>query len=241
MKKYIIANFKMELSLKNSLLLLKKYNNYSFKKEYKIIICPDFLSLASFKDKLKNIELGAQNCANLDYGALTGEVSPLELKKLGINYIIVGHSERRFLNEDNILIAEKSKIALKSNLKVILCVGETLQEKKQKISHKIIKEQVVTTFDKLTKKEIKNVIIAYEPRWAIGQKKPCLASDASLMHQFIKRIVKQKYNLDISVIYGGSINEKAVIDFKEVTDIDGFLIGRASLDFNKFKQIVNLC
>ncbi len=241
MKQYFVANLKMELSLKDSLILLKKYSNYSFDKQKTVIICPDFLALANFKNTKDNIEIGAQNCAHLSFGALTGEISPLELKKLGATYVILGHSERRFLNESNSLIASKLKEALRNDLQVILCLGETKEEKRKNITKKIIKDQLLSVLNGLSKTDIKRIIVAYEPRWAIGQKKPCQASEASLVHQYIKKIIKDKFNKNISVIYGGSINESSLTDFNQEKAIDGFLIGRASLDINKFKKIVNLC
>lgn len=241
MKKYFVANLKMELSLKESLALLKKYSSYRFDKRKKIIVCPDYLCLAKFKNSDKNIQLGAQNCAYLDKGALTGEISPQELSSLNVNYVILGHSERRFLNENNLLIAKKVKAALDNNLKVILCVGETKEEKNKKFTKSVIKEQINSVFSSLSKVEMKNIILAYEPRWAIGQKKPCLASQAALIHQFIKEFTVKKFNIKVKVIYGGSVNQDSLIDFDKEKSIDGFLVGRASLDFNQFKKIVNLC
>lgn len=241
MKQYFIANFKMELSLKDSLALLQKYSNYSFDKQKTIIICPDFLALANFKNKKDHIEIGAQNCAHLSFGALTGEVSPLELKKLGVSYVILGHSERRFLGEDDSLIASKLKEVLKNDLKIILCLGETKEEKRKGMTKRVIRKQVLSALKGINSRDIQNIIIAYEPRWAIGQKKACRANEASLIHQYIKKIIKDKFNKNISVIYGGSINEKNLLDFSKERSINGFLIGRASLNINKFKEIVNLC
>ncbi len=241
MKKYFVANFKMELSLKDSLALLKKYNNHSFDKQKTIIICPDFLAIASFKKTKENIQIGSQNCAHLRQGALTGEISPLELKKLGVSYVIIGHSERRFLKEDNALIAKKVKQALANNLKVILCLGETKEDKRKKITKQVIKGQLLKAVKDLNKTELENIIIAYEPRWAIGQRQACLASQATIVHQYIKDLVKKRYKHNISVIYGGSLNENNLVDFNLADEIDGFLIGRASLNFNQFKKMVNLC
>lgn len=245
MKKIIIANLKMELDLKQSLNLLKDYRKIFIvdKIRHQLIVCPDFLCLAylSAKNQEKRtfpFHLGSQTLGHLKFGALTGEISAFNLKKIGINYSLIGHSERRQMGESNSIINEKIKIALKAKIVPIVCLGENKKTNKKNLNNFIVKE-LNEVLAGLTKVEIKKIIIAYEPVWAIGSGKPCLPEKANEVHKIIKDLIKKEYKLDIKVLYGGSVNENNSKDYLNLENIDGLLVGRASTSALKFRKIIN--
>ena len=234
---YFIANWKMFGSL-NSLNSLHKVSKFfkTFKKNklVKIIYCPPSTLIHPMSKKLKNtrIDIGAQNChENKNYGAFTGAVNPIMLKNVGARYVIIGHSEIRQSGETDKLINLKIKSALDSGLKVIFCIGETLQEKKKKITKKILLKQIKFGLNKI--KDKKNVLIAYEPVWSIGTN--LIPNEKELFEtiSFVRKNVK-----NCKVIYGGSVNPKNVYLLKSVSNIDGYLIGGASQDPKKFIDII---
>ena len=239
MKKIIIANWKMQLSLKESFSLAQKLAVKLKSVKNDIIIGPDYLSLASVAALIKKsqIVLGAQDCAIADFGAYTGEVSPTNLKNLGVKYIILGHSERReHLHENSAIINNKIKAALKNKLTPILCVGEKLIERENGQAKEVIVEQLRHALNKIVLKN-NNLIIAYEPIWAIGSGKAIVASQAAEIHQYIKAQAAKILKKPVAVIYGGSVDAKNINAFKAEKDIDGFLIGGASLKADKFIKI----
>ena len=234
---YFIANGKMFGSL-NSLNSLHKVVNFfkSFKKKklVKIIYCPPSTLIRPMSKKLKNtnIIVGAQNCHEYEnYGAFTGSINSNMLKNVGAKYIIIGHSENRQSGETNKLINLKIKSALKSGLKVIFCIGETLKEKRKKNTKQILNKQI-----SLGLKMIKNknkVIVAYEPVWAIGSGLIPKSNDLFDTINFIKTKIRNS-----KVLYGGSVNPKNINELKSINNIDGFLIGGASQDPKKFIDII---
>ena len=234
---YFIANGKMFGSL-NSLNSLHKVVNFfkSFKKKklVKIIYCPPSTLIRTMSKKLKNtnIIVGAQNCHEYEnYGAFTGSINSNMLKNVGAKYIIIGHSENRQSGETNKLINLKIKSALKSGLKVIFCIGETLKEKRKKNTKQILNKQI-----SLGLKMIKNknkVIVAYEPVWAIGSGLIPKSNDLFDTINFIKTKIRNS-----KVLYGGSVNPKNINELKSINNIDGFLIGGASQDPKKFIDII---
>ena len=240
MKKIIIANWKMNLSLKESLDLAKKLALKSKNLKNEIAVCPDYLSLAPVAAILKKTEisLGAQDCAITDFGAYTGEVSPLNLKNLGLKYVILGHSERReHLHENSGIINNKIKAALNNKLIPVLCVGEKLIEKEAGHAREVIADQLRRALSKIVLKS-NNFIIAYEPIWAIGTGKAILPNEAEEIHQFIKVQANKILKKSVAVIYGGSVNEKNAASFAAQKNIDGFLVGGASL---KAAEFINIC
>lgn len=245
MNKIIIANWKMSLSLKQSLNLLANYKQAlkSKKTKNQIIVCPDFLSLAYLAAKKQDkrtfpFYLGSQTIGHLKYGALTGEISAFNLKKIGVNYSIIGHSERRQMGEDNDLILKKIKTALNAKLRPIVCFGEKNKMSKKK-SQAFIEKQIKQCFSGLKKQEVEKIIIAYEPVWAIGSKNPCLAKDANLIHKEIKDMVLKNFSASVKVLYGGSVDDKNAKDYLAYENIDGLLVGGASLSIFQFKKIIN--
>ena len=234
---YFIANWKMFgglnslNSLHNVIKFLKKFKKNKYAK---IIYCPPNTLIRPMSKKLKNsnIIVGAQNChENEKYGAFTGFVNSIMLKDVGAKYVIIGHSENRKSGENDKLINVKIKSALKANLKIIFCIGESLKEKRKKITKKILNKQIKLGLDRI--KDKKNIIIAYEPIWSIGTGIIPKSKDLFETINFIKK--KNKYN---KVLYGGSVNPKNINELKSINNIDGFLVGGASQDSKKFIDII---
>lgn len=210
-----------------------------------VVVCPPFTSLEMAKELLQNkkIGLGAQNIHQKDEGAYTGEVSAPMLKSLNCTYVILGHSERRqYFGETNHLVNAKVKNALKNELKPILCVGETLEEREKNIHKKIVDEQVTLCLKDLSKYDMKNVVIAYEPVWAIGTGKTATPEQANEMHVLIREALENLFGKETAentrILYGGSMNDKNSAELLAKPDIDGGLIGGASLKAESFIRIV---
>ena len=234
---YFIANWKMFGGL-NSLNSLHKVNNFfkTFKKNnsIKIIYCPPSTLIRPMSKKLikSQIEVGAQNCHEQDtYGAFTGSINSKMLKNVGAKYVIIGHSENRQAGETDKLINLKIKSALKSGLKVIFCIGETLNEKRKKITTKVLNKQINLGLHKI--KNNKKILIAYEPIWSIGTGLIPKSNELFDTVSFIKKRIK-----NFKVLYGGSVNPKNIHQLKSINNIDGFLIGGASQDPKKFIDII---
>jgi len=235
---YFIANWKMYGNIK-SLNTLDKVIKFSKSKEIKkgrLIYCPPNTLISSFFKKFKNclIDIGAQNChENDDYGPHTGFVNCKMLKNIGANYVIIGHSENREKGETDKLINQKIKSAIRAKLKVILCIGETLSEKKRGKTKSVLSKQIKLCLDKVNKKT--NLFIAYEPVWSIGTGKIPKITELKDSIKFIK----SKFNKKIpKIIYGGSVSPKNINNLKMIKDLDGFLIGGASQNSKNFIDIV---
>ncbi len=210
-----------------------------------VVVCPPFTSLAITGELLKNkkIKLGAQNIHQKDEGAYTGEVSAPMIKDLNCDFVILGHSERRqYFGETNHLVNAKIKNALKNKIKPILCVGETLDEREKNIHKKLVDEQITLCLKDLTKEDMINVVIAYEPVWAIGTGKTATPEQANEMHVLIREALENLFGKDTAgntrILYGGSMNDKNSAELLAKPDIDGGLIGGASLKAESFVQIV---
>jgi len=234
---YFIANWKMFGSL-NSLNSLNKVIKFFkiFKKNkfLKIVYCPPTTLLSPMAEIFKKtkIDIGAQNCHEQDtYGAFTGSVNSKMLKNIGAKYVIIGHSENRQRGENDKLINLKIKSALRSGLKIIFCIGETLKEKRKKITKKVLNRQLRLGLSKI--KSNKKVIIAYEPVWSIGTGLTPRAKDLYETINFIKKKIRKN-----KVLYGGSVNPKNIRYLKTINNVDGYLIGGASQDPKKFIDII---
>ena len=234
---YFIANWKMFGSL-NSLNSLHKVNKFLKKfnknKSVKIIYCPPNTLIRPMSKKLKNtpIEVGAQNCHEQEnYGPFTGSVNSKMLKNVGAKYVIIGHSENRQAGETDKLINLKIKSALKFGLKVIFCIGETLQQKRKKITNKILNKQIQLGLNKI--KNNSKVFIAYEPIWSIGTGLIPKSNELFNSINFIKTKIK-----NFKILYGGSVNPKNISELSSIDNIDGFLIGGASQDSKNFIDII---
>ena len=235
---YFIANWKMYGNTK-SLNTLDKVIKFSKSKEIKkgrLIYCPPNTLISSFFKKFQNclIDIGAQNChENDDYGPHTGFVNCKMLKNIGANYVIIGHSENREKGETDKLINQKIKSAIRAKLKVILCIGETLSEKKRGKTKSVLSKQIKFCLDNVNKKT--NLFIAYEPVWSIGTGKIPKITELKDSIKFIK----SKFNKKIpKILYGGSVSPKNINNLKLIKDLDGFLIGGASQNSKNFIDIV---
>tara|TARA_B100001057_G_scaffold467333_1_gene525373 strand:- start:332 stop:1066 length:735 start_codon:yes stop_codon:yes gene_type:complete len=233
---YFIANWKMFGNLRTLdtldkvILFIKKIKRNNLK----LIYCPPATLISSLKDKLKltSIEIGAQNCHESEnYGAHTGQINSNMLRSVGAKYVIIGHSENRQLGENDNLINTKIKSSLRSNLKIIFCIGESLAQKKKKITKKILSRQIIQGLKNIRDK--KNIIIAYEPIWAIGSGLIPKESEIFEIVKFIKNKVKGS-----KVLYGGSVNKKNIIFLKKINNLDGFLIGGSSQNSKNFIDII---
>ncbi|OGI74337.1 triose-phosphate isomerase [Candidatus Nomurabacteria bacterium RIFCSPHIGHO2_02_FULL_41_18] len=220
--------------------------NVSKIKKTEVIICPPFIYLDRLKKLSKKISLGAQDAFPGEVGAFTGEVSAEMLYELGARYVILGHSERRTLGEQNSDINKKLKSALSASLRPILCVGEEKRDESHEYFN-VVKTQIRECFNGIGKNLISKIIVAYEPVWAISStpgRRDATSADSREMAVFVKKVISDLYSPEsannVRIIYGGSANEKDAADFLKNGGVDGLLSGRASLDAKKFAEIVKI-
>ena len=246
-RKVIAGNWKMNSDLKETQNLLSKLSSGLSMDNLNcdVIVCPPFTSLAEAYSLLKDtkIKIGAQNMYFEASGAFTGEISANMLKSIGCEYVILGHSERRAIfSESDDLINKKIKKAIESGLKPIFCVGELLEERESGITEKIIEKQIKSGLDGRSSEEMSKIIIAYEPVWAIGTGKTASPAQAQEVHQFIRSLIDEKYGASISsniiIQYGGSVNANNASELLFQKDIDGALVGGASLKADSFIGII---
>ncbi len=245
MKKLIVANFKMSQTAtetKNYFTkLLCKLDNPNLE----LIICPPFtsLSVAKFFTEGTEINLGAQNLAD-DDAQITGEISASMLKSVGVDYVIIGHSDRRNkFKENNLAINKKIKSALKQGLKCILCVGETYTEKTAMKTADVLKKEIEEGLKGLYENELESVVVAYEPIWAVSTGKNASVKEIEEGCKIIRRVIRENYSekasRDIQVIYGGGLNAINAGKLLQAKEIDGAMFGAASLDVDSFVSIMN--
>lgn len=247
-KKFIAGNWKMNttsITSKDLLSGLVSGLSDEILEKVDVVVCPPFTSLAAATEVIKNkkIGIGAQNIHQKDEGAYTGEISALMITSLNCKYVILGHSERRqYFGETNHLINAKVKNALKNGLNPVLCVGETLDERDNNLHMKIVDDQVTLCLKELTKEDMKNVIIAYEPVWAIGTGKTATPDMANEMHVAIRQAIENIFGKETTevtrILYGGSMNDKNAAELLAKPDIDGGLIGGAALKAESFIKII---
>ena len=223
-------------TVKNVINLSKKTK---FKK-IKIIYCPPYTLLRPLIKKLRKskIQVGAQNChTNNEFGAYTGSVNAKMIKSVGGKFVIIGHSENRLEGDSNKKINLKIKSSLKENLKVIFCIGENLKEKRNKKTNKILNSQIINGLKNV--KNLNNIIVAYEPIWAIGTGIIPKSNDLDKQVKTIKKILNKRFkSKNPKVLYGGSVNSKNISDLRQISSIDGFLIGGASQKSKNFIDII---
>ena len=247
LKKIIIGNWKMNpVSLKDAEKLFDSVaKSVSSIKNTEIVVCPPFVYLEKLKKLSRKISLGAQDAFWQDVGAHTGEVSPFMLYNLGIKYVILGHSERRALGENNSDVNKKIKAALSAGLRPIVCVGESVRDASHSYFN-LVKVQLGECLEGIKKTLVSKIIIAYEPIWALSStinRHDATSADSREMAIFIRKILSDKFGLEAKktrVIYGGSANEKDALDFLQNGGVDGLLPGRASLDTKKFTEIIKI-
>ncbi|MEI6835961.1 MAG: triose-phosphate isomerase [Candidatus Falkowbacteria bacterium] len=243
MKKLFIANWKMQLDYKESLTLAKSFNKNFKKVKNEIVVAPDFSSLGAVLEILKKspLKLGAQNVASEIAGAYTGEVSPKSLKQLGVKYVLIGHSERRlYFKEDASLLKAKLQTSMASGLTPVLCIGENLVAHKAKKTHSVLRRQLEEVLSGLKITSDNSLVIAYEPIWAIGSGQAATSSAVEATHVFIKGVLAEIIGQIPKVLYGGSVSAKNAADFLEWPNVDGLLVGGASLKVDEFSKIVNV-
>ncbi len=247
-KKIVAGNWKMNKTFQESKKLIKsirKNLDEDTVSKIDVVIFPPFTSLSRARKLAKEsgINIGAQNMYYENDGAYTGEISASMLKALDCKYVILGHSERRqYFSETDFTINLKIKKAIKNELISIVCVGESLEQRENKIQNQIVKEQLTNCFTSIDGKDFIKIIIAYEPVWAIGTGKTATPRLANQMHIFIRETIEKLYNQDVSanvrILYGGSVNENNSKELFTQTDIDGGLIGGASLKPESFTKII---
>ena len=243
-KKIVAGNWKMNMTLDESVNLINELKQISTN-DVDIKIAPSFTNLnkaVSLLDSSK-IEVIAQNVHPEERGAFTGEISIEMLKSVGVFSIIIGHSERRkYFNENDSILSKKAKMAIDNSLNIIFCIGEELSEREKGNHFELIKNQIINGLFGLDKDQIKNVVVAYEPVWAIGTGKTAENYQIQEMHEFIRKLFNDKYSSDISqqirILYGGSVKPNNAEEIFSLQDVDGGLIGGASLNFSDFNAIV---
>lgn len=249
-KKIVAGNWKMNLTLSEATALataLKLELQAALPETVQLIVCPPFPYIHAINNALSDCEelaLGAQNCAEEDAGAYTGEVSAKMIASVGANYVIIGHSERRALYfESDAALVKKVNRALAANLTPLFCCGETLAQREAGEHFKVIEGQLSNGLFQLSKEDFSKVVIAYEPVWAIGTGVTASAEQAQEIHAFIRKTLEAKYGSDAAqnctILYGGSCNASNAAELFSKPDVDGGLIGGASLKAKDFISIAN--
>lgn len=247
MKKYIFGNFKMNMDIKQTEEYIEGFLPKITNSKNEIVIFPAFINLMFAKQKLTSskVLLGAQNLSTEPSGAYTGEISASMLKSVGVNYVLVGHSERRkmFL-EKNEIINKKIKMALSQGLKVVLCVGETKYERTNKKVKEVIEKEISEALKGLYENELKNITIAYEPIWAIGTglvpNTRQIEEVAKIIRDEITKEYSQMASKNIKILYGGSVNVQNAKQFAFADGVNGLLVGGASLKIDEFAKICTI-
>lgn len=247
MRKPIIAgNWKMNLTIKDAVKFVEDIKNEVSNTDVESCICAPFTFLKDLKEAVNgtNIKIAAQNMHFEDSGAFTGEISAPMLKEIGVDYCVIGHSERReYFAETDETINKKLKQAFKYDIVPILCVGETLEQRENGITNDIVKKQVVSDIDGLDKSLVSKLVIAYEPIWAIGTGKTATSKQANEVISYIREVINDLYDDEVSenirIQYGGSVKPDNVEEIMNESDIDGALVGGASLKASDFIKLVN--
>ncbi len=248
-KKMVAGNWKMNNNVNESELLVSKLlEKFQGKQnsEKRIVVTPSFVNLIPVVSLVNNtrIEVAAQNMHFAKNGAFTGEISADMLKNAGVNIVILGHSERRsYFNESDEFLAKKVNTALEHDMEVIFCFGELLEDRKSENHFKVVESQLTNALFHLDAIAWKNIILAYEPVWAIGTGETASPSQAQEMHAFIRQLIAKKYTSDlandVTILYGGSVKGSNAQELFSNPDVDGGLIGGAALNADEFETIIN--
>lgn len=248
MRKNIVAgNWKMNKTLQEGIEFAKELKDVlaNEKTNCDVVICSPFIHLASLATILEvsEIGVGAENCADKVSGAYTGEVSAEMVASTGAKYVILGHSERRaYYGETAEILKEKVKLALANNLTPIFCIGEVLEEREANKQNEVVYSQLADSLFELSNEDFSKIVLAYEPVWAIGTGRTASSAQAQEMHAYIRSVIAEKFGKEIaentSILYGGSCNPSNAKELFSNTDVDGGLIGGASLKVNDFKGVI---
>ena len=240
------GNWKMHKNIPEAIAMVKELKPLiSDVKDVDVLICPVFTAIYPLSNEVKesNIKIGAQNVYWEPKGAFTGEIAVSMLSDAGCSFVIIGHSERRqYFCETDETVNKRTKATLDASLIPIVCVGETLQERESDNTFKVIEKQVKDGIKNFSKEEAEKIVIAYEPVWAIGTGKTATPQQAQEIHEFIRKIYSEMYGLDIAnkvrILYGGSVKPDNVSELMKQKDIDGGLVGGASLEASSFAKLV---
>jgi len=245
-KKIVAGNWKMNNNLAETENLLKELKKQVFPEDVTVMIAPSFTNLYhAFQSTLEHpLAIVAQNMHQSNKGAFTGEVSAAMLKSVGVKTVILGHSERRsYFNENNALLSEKVNTALEHDMDVIFCIGEELKDRKEGSHFDVIKRQLQQGLFHISNSDWKHIIIAYEPIWAIGTGETASSEQVQETHHFIRKTIAEAYSStianEVSILYGGSVKPENASEIFAQPDVDGGLIGGASLDAENFVKIIN--
>ncbi|WP_061316598.1 triose-phosphate isomerase [Clostridium botulinum] len=242
----IAGNWKMNKTVKEAVELVKELKPLVKDAKCDVVVCPTYVCLPAVLEEIKgsNIKVGAQNMHFEESGAYTGEISPKMLEELGVHYVIIGHSERRqYFNETDETVNKKVKKAFEHNLIPIVCCGESLKEREGNITEKVLERQIKVGLKELSKEQVEKLVIAYEPIWAIGTGKTATDEQANETIGYIRTVVKAMYGEDVAskvrIQYGGSVKPGTIKAQMAKEEIDGALVGGASLKAEDFSAIVN--
>lgn len=248
-RKIVAGNWKMNMTLGEGKSLAKAIDKFMVHNEegdVDVILCTPFIHLAPLAESLDShkISLGAQNCSDKESGAYTGEISASMIKSTGAEYVIIGHSERRnYFSENDELLNAKIKLALNNKLRVIFCCGEVLSEREKGEHFEIVSSQIKKGLSGIKGKGFGDIIIAYEPVWAIGTGETATAEQAQEMHSFIRKVINELYGEKVAeetvILYGGSCKPSNSVELFSMNDVDGGLIGGASLKEDDFCKIID--
>lgn len=244
-KKVIAGNWKMNMLPNEAIAFIEEFAPLVKDTQNEVVLCVPYIDLfySLLSAQNTNIKIGAQNMHWKESGAYTGEITPKMLKSIGVEYVIIGHSERRqYYNETDVTVNLKVKAAFENDLKPIVCVGETIEQRESGITTEIIKNQTRIALNGLTNEQVKNTIIAYEPIWAIGTGKTATSEDANNSIKEIRKEIEKIYGKDVAecviIQYGGSVKSSNATELFNMSDIDGGLVGGASLKPEEFAKIV---
>ena len=232
--KLVVGNFKMNLNNTeiNEYISFFKDNNYS-----NVIFAPSYIYLERFINN--DLKVASQDIAFEEKGAFTGDISASQLKSIGVNYTIIGHSERRKYYDDNKYVNEKIKCSLNNHIVPILCVGETKEERDNRKEKEVIENELDTALKSIDKNLLHDIIIAYEPIWSIGTGIIPTNEEILEVISFIKDYLLHKYNINSKVLYGGSVNNNCIDELEKISGIDGYLVGGCSIKKDDFKKLVD--
>lgn len=237
--KKVVLNLKMNMTL----IEIKSYEEEISKicnHNPEVIICPSYPFLHLFSNP--SYLLGAQDVSQFIDGGYTGEVSARQVASIGAKYTIINHSERKKVsNVSDDIILSKIRNALSANLKVILCIGETYEEKRSGRTKNILINKIIRIFNQLNREDLKSIIIAYEPEWAIGSGIPANDYETNELSGYLKQEIFRNYDKDIEVLYGGSINSYNITNLINMVNVDGFLLGKSSIDLKEVNDILLMC
>lgn len=242
----VAGNWKMNCDKNETAALIADLKNQTLKQGVEVMVAPTFVNLEAAASSLINsqIKIAAQNMHQAGSGAYTGEISAQMLKSIGVTNVILGHSERRaYFGEDEALLAQKVKTALDAGMQIIFCFGEVLEDRKSGNHFIVVADQLSGALYELDASAFQNIVLAYEPVWAIGTGETASPEQAQEMHAFIRKSLAERYDdamaQDVTILYGGSVKPNNAAEIFGQTDVDGGLIGGASLKADSFADIVN--